>query len=133
MPGILSFCKDALECLSLHHDQGANVFLRHLAYGIVYGVSRAYRKNLVAFFTEQLPDRCHRRLPCGRLAVMRVDPIGTHSYARCAFVYTFARQWLEDEQSIRTAQDLAVARSEMTLNASFRIAASDRILNTCIF
>src|ERR1700724_2437050 len=75
MPGILSFCNDALECLSLHHDQGANVFLRHLAYGIVYGVSRAYRKNLVAFFTEQLPDRCHRRLPCGRLAVMRVDPI----------------------------------------------------------
>src|ERR1700724_1631107 len=66
MPGILSFCNDALECLSLHHDQGANVFLRHLAYGIVYGVSRAYRKNLVAFFTEQLPDRCHRRLPCAR-------------------------------------------------------------------
>jgi hypothetical protein len=53
-------------------------------------------------------------------------------YARCAFVYTFARQWLEDEQAVRTAQDLAAARSEMALNASARIAASDRILNTRI-
>lgn len=51
-------------------------------------------------------------------------------YARCAFVYTFARQWLDDEQSVRTAQDLVAARSEMRLNASARIAASDRILNT---
>jgi 2-polyprenyl-6-methoxyphenol hydroxylase-like FAD-dependent oxidoreductase len=53
-------------------------------------------------------------------------------YARCAFVYTFARQWMEDEQAVRTAQDLAAARSEMALNASARIAASDRILNTRI-
>ena len=51
-------------------------------------------------------------------------------YARCAFVYMFARQWLEDEQSIRTAEDLAQARVEMALNASARIAASDRILDT---
>jgi 2-polyprenyl-6-methoxyphenol hydroxylase-like FAD-dependent oxidoreductase len=53
-------------------------------------------------------------------------------YARCAFVYVFARQWLEDEQSIRSAQDLAAARSELALNASARIGASDRILNTRI-
>jgi 2-polyprenyl-6-methoxyphenol hydroxylase-like FAD-dependent oxidoreductase len=53
-------------------------------------------------------------------------------YARCAFVYTFACQWMEDEQAVRTAQDLAAARSEMALNASARIAASDRILNTRI-
>jgi 2-polyprenyl-6-methoxyphenol hydroxylase-like FAD-dependent oxidoreductase len=53
-------------------------------------------------------------------------------YARCAFVYVFARQWLEDEQSVRTVQDLAAARSELTLNASARIGASDRILNTRI-
>jgi len=49
MPDILSFCNDAFECLSLHHDQAADIFLRHLAYGIVYGVRRTYRKNLVAF------------------------------------------------------------------------------------
>jgi 2-polyprenyl-6-methoxyphenol hydroxylase-like FAD-dependent oxidoreductase len=54
-------------------------------------------------------------------------------YARCAFVYTFARQWLEDEQSIRTPEDLAAARAEMALNASARIGASDRILNTRLF
>ena len=51
-------------------------------------------------------------------------------YARCAFVYTFSQQWLEEEQSVRTAEDLAQARAEMALNASTRIAASDRILKT---
>lgn len=50
-------------------------------------------------------------------------------YARCAFVYSFARQWLDDEQSVRTAQDLEIARAELSLNGSARIAASDRILN----
>jgi 2-polyprenyl-6-methoxyphenol hydroxylase-like FAD-dependent oxidoreductase len=50
-------------------------------------------------------------------------------YARCAFVYAFARQWMEDEQSVRTAADLEAARNEMAQNASARIAASDRILN----
>jgi 2-polyprenyl-6-methoxyphenol hydroxylase-like FAD-dependent oxidoreductase len=50
-------------------------------------------------------------------------------YPRCAFVYTFSGQWLHDEQSVRSAQDLEAARAELTLNASARIGASDRILN----
>jgi hypothetical protein len=50
-------------------------------------------------------------------------------YARCAFVYTFARQWLDDEQAVRTAADLAAARVELARNGSARIAVSDRILN----
>jgi 2-polyprenyl-6-methoxyphenol hydroxylase-like FAD-dependent oxidoreductase len=53
-------------------------------------------------------------------------------YARSAFVYTFSHQWLDDEQSVRTADDLAAARSELALNASIRIGTSDRILNTRI-
>jgi 2-polyprenyl-6-methoxyphenol hydroxylase-like FAD-dependent oxidoreductase len=53
-------------------------------------------------------------------------------YARSAFVYAFALQWMDDEQSVRTAQDLAEARAEMAQNASARIAASDRILNARI-
>jgi 2-polyprenyl-6-methoxyphenol hydroxylase-like FAD-dependent oxidoreductase len=53
-------------------------------------------------------------------------------YARSAFVYVFARQWMDDEQSVRTAQDLAEAKAEMARNASARIAASDRILNAPI-
>lgn len=53
-------------------------------------------------------------------------------YARCAFVYAFAYQWLMDEQSIRSAADLETARAEMRMNASARIAASDRILNTSV-
>ncbi|MGE0037369.1 MAG: FAD-dependent monooxygenase [Xanthobacteraceae bacterium] len=51
-------------------------------------------------------------------------------YARTVFVYTFSLQWMEEEQSVRTADDLAQARVEMALNASARIAASDRILDT---
>ena len=54
-------------------------------------------------------------------------------YARCAFVYAFARQWLEEEQSVRTPADLEAARAEMAQNASARIAASDRILNSRVF
>ncbi len=51
-------------------------------------------------------------------------------YARCAFVYTFSYQWMEDEQSVRTPEDLAAARLEWAKNASARIAASDRILDS---
>jgi 2-polyprenyl-6-methoxyphenol hydroxylase-like FAD-dependent oxidoreductase len=54
-------------------------------------------------------------------------------YARSAFVYAFAHQWLEDEQSVRTAEDLEAARKELARNGSARIAASDRILNTPVF
>jgi 2-polyprenyl-6-methoxyphenol hydroxylase-like FAD-dependent oxidoreductase len=54
-------------------------------------------------------------------------------YARCAFVYAFSSQWMEDEQAVRTAEDLAAARRELALNGSARIAASDRILNSRIF
>jgi 2-polyprenyl-6-methoxyphenol hydroxylase-like FAD-dependent oxidoreductase len=50
-------------------------------------------------------------------------------YPRCAFVYTFSGQWMHDEQSVRTAQDLEAARAELTANASARIGASDRILD----
>jgi 2-polyprenyl-6-methoxyphenol hydroxylase-like FAD-dependent oxidoreductase len=54
-------------------------------------------------------------------------------YARCAFVYAFAYQWMLDEQSVRTPEQLAVARLELAANMSARLAASDRILNTRIF
>jgi 2-polyprenyl-6-methoxyphenol hydroxylase-like FAD-dependent oxidoreductase len=50
-------------------------------------------------------------------------------YPRCAFVYTFSGQWLHDEQSVRSAEDLEAVRTELTTNASARIGASDRILN----
>jgi 2-polyprenyl-6-methoxyphenol hydroxylase-like FAD-dependent oxidoreductase len=50
-------------------------------------------------------------------------------YPRCAFVYTFSGQWLLDEQSVRTAEDMEAARAELTQNASARIGVSDRILD----
>jgi 2-polyprenyl-6-methoxyphenol hydroxylase-like FAD-dependent oxidoreductase len=51
-------------------------------------------------------------------------------YARNAFVYTFAYQWMLDEQSVRTPEDLAAMRLELAKNGSARIATSDRILNS---
>lgn len=51
-------------------------------------------------------------------------------YARCAFVYAFSYQWMLEEQSVRTTADLAAARVELANNASARIAASDRILDS---
>jgi hypothetical protein len=51
-------------------------------------------------------------------------------YARCAFVYTFSYQWMLDEQSVLTHDDLATARVEWAMNGSARIAASDRILDS---
>lgn len=53
-------------------------------------------------------------------------------YARCAFVYNFSRQWLDDEQSIRTPEQFEAARAEIAMNGSARIGASDRILNSPI-
>lgn len=53
-------------------------------------------------------------------------------YARCAFVYTFSRQWLDDEQSVRTSEQMESARTELAMNASARIGTSDRILNSPI-
>ena len=50
-------------------------------------------------------------------------------YPRCAFVYTFSGQWLLDEQSVRSAEDLEAARAELTINGSARIGASDRLLD----
>jgi 2-polyprenyl-6-methoxyphenol hydroxylase-like FAD-dependent oxidoreductase len=60
----------------------------------------------------------------------RLTAYSQERYARCAFVYTFARQWLDDEQAVRTAEDLAAARVELARNGSARIGVSDRILNS---
>lgn len=98
----------------------AHTFPPHLTQGAAMAVEDAY-----ILANEVLSDDAPIEA--------RLDRYSRKRYARCAFVYTFARQWLEDEQSIRTAQDLVAARSEMALNASVRIATSDRILNTRIY
>lgn len=62
----------------------------------------------------------------------RLMRYGRARYARCAFVYAFARSWLEEEQAVLTAEQMEEARRELAQNASGRIAVSDRILNTPI-
>jgi 2-polyprenyl-6-methoxyphenol hydroxylase-like FAD-dependent oxidoreductase len=97
----------------------AHTFPPHLTQGAAMAVEDAYvlANELLA---EDVPVES------------RLMAYSRERYARCAFVYVFARQWLEDEQSVRTAADHAAARSELALNGSARIGASDRILNTRI-
>jgi 2-polyprenyl-6-methoxyphenol hydroxylase-like FAD-dependent oxidoreductase len=97
----------------------AHVFAPHLTQGAAMAAEDGY-----VLANEVLADD----IPLER----RLMRYSKKRYARCAFVYTFSWQWLEHEQSIRTAEHLAYARTEMSLNASTRIAASDRILNTRI-
>jgi 2-polyprenyl-6-methoxyphenol hydroxylase-like FAD-dependent oxidoreductase len=95
----------------------AHVFAPHLTQGAAMAAEDAY-VLVNELLTEDVPVEA------------RLMRYSRKRYARCAFVYTFSQQWLEEEQSVRTAEDLALARAEMALNASTRIAASDRILNT---
>lgn len=98
----------------------AHVFPPHLTQGAAMAVEDAY-----VLVSEVLANDAPIEARLLRYSKER--------YARCAFVYSFSYQWMMDEQSIRTAEDMEIARSEMALNASTRIAASDRILNAAIF
>ncbi len=95
----------------------AHVFPPHLTQGAAMAAEDAY-----VLVNEVLKEEAP--------VESRLMSYSRKRYARCAFVYTFSQQWMEEEQSVRTAEDLAQARIEMALNASARIAASDRILDT---
>jgi 2-polyprenyl-6-methoxyphenol hydroxylase-like FAD-dependent oxidoreductase len=98
----------------------AHVFPPHLTQGAAMAAEDAFVLAKLAL-TEDMP------------IAARLMTYSRERYARCAFVYAFALQWLEDEQSVRTAEDLEAARKELVHNGSARIAASDRILNTPVF
>ena len=97
----------------------AHVFPPHLTQGAAMAAEDGY-----ALAAEALADDMPLEHRLMRYSQKR--------YARSAFVYAFACQWMDDEQSVRTARDLAEAKAEMAQNASARIAASDRILNAGI-
>ena len=94
----------------------AHVFAPHLTQGAAMAVEDAY-----VLAKEVLAD--------GADLHTRLLRYSKDRYARCAFVYTFFQQWMQEEQVVRTAADLAKARVELAHNASARITASDRILN----
>lgn len=60
----------------------------------------------------------------------KLNSYAERRYWRCAFVYTLSMQMLYSEQMVRTPCQLAAATKELKANASTRIGASDRILNT---
>lgn len=53
-------------------------------------------------------------------------------YARNAFVYSFARQWLDEEQWVQKPEMMEQARRDLAENVSNRIAVSDRILDSFV-
>ncbi|ERK16289.1 Salicylate hydroxylase [Pantoea sp. AS-PWVM4] len=59
----------------------------------------------------------------------RLNAYGRERYARNAFVYIFARSWMESEQSVKTAAELESAKLELARNADARITVADNILN----
>ena len=95
----------------------AHTFPPHLTQGAAMAAEDGY-----VLAREMLADDAPLDTRLSRYSQMR--------YARCAFVYAFSYQWMLDEQSVRTAADLAAARVELAANASTRIAASDRILDS---
>lgn len=97
----------------------AHVFPPHLTQGAAMAAEDAY-----VLVREAMSDDAP--LP------VRLMRYSQKRYGRCAFVYVFSSQWMEDEQSVRTAADLEAARAELAQNASARIAASDIVLNSSI-
>lgn len=65
----------------------------------------------------------------GRPLEARLTDYAAQRYPRNAFVHAFARDWLEMEQSVRSAADMDRTRAEYARNASARIGLSDRILD----
>ena len=94
----------------------AHVFAPHLTQGTAMAAEDAF-----VLAREVLNDDCDVQTRLMRYTMQR--------YPRCAFVYTFSGQWLQDEQSVRSAEELEAARKELSVNASARIGVSDRILN----
>jgi 2-polyprenyl-6-methoxyphenol hydroxylase-like FAD-dependent oxidoreductase len=94
----------------------AHTFPPHLT----QGAAMAAEDALVLADELALPDKA---------LGAKLDSYARRRYARCAFVYSFSKQWLEDEQSVMSPVQMEAARAEMSLNLSTRIAASDRILN----
>lgn len=68
----------------------------------------------------------------GRPLAARLDDYGQTRWTRNAFVYSFARDWLEQEQSVTDAADLARTRAELARNGAGRVAVSDRIMDQSV-
>ena len=98
----------------------AHVVAPHLTQGAALAVEDAYLLAQLVTDPENDVDAALQRY-------------GESRYARCAFVYVFALQWLQQEQSVRSPVQMDAARLELAANASSRIAVSDRILNQKIF
>lgn len=61
----------------------------------------------------------------------RLARYGKERFARNAFVYTFAREWMDREQAVHSQADLDAISNELVRNGDARIAVADRILDSC--
>ncbi|WP_299451459.1 FAD-dependent monooxygenase [uncultured Pigmentiphaga sp.] len=95
----------------------AHVVPPHLTAGAAMAVEDAY---VLAQFVASDSGSIHDRLRA----------YAETRFARNAFVYTFACEWMNIEQSVRSEADLAAARIEYSKNLDGRISTADRILDS---
>ncbi|OVZ56905.1 hypothetical protein CDO44_20050 [Pigmentiphaga sp. NML080357] len=98
----------------------AHVVPPHLTAGAAMAVEDAYvLARCVTSGEGSIQDRLHA--------------YGETRFARNAFVYTFACEWMDIEQSVRSQAELTAAKAEYARNLDGRISAADRILDafTC--
>lgn len=103
-------------CVAIGGD-AAHVVPPHLTAGAAMAVEDAYTLARFAMSEEGSLDQ-------------RLARYGEERFARNAFVYTFAREWLEKEQDVHSEAELEETRLEMIRNGDARVAVSDRILDS---
>ena len=97
----------------------AHVVPPHLTQGAAQAVEDAY---VLARELTQADGSVEERL-------MRYSQ---QRYMRNAFVYSFARQWLDEEQWVQKPELMEAARRDLAENVSARIGVSDRILDSFV-
>jgi 2-polyprenyl-6-methoxyphenol hydroxylase-like FAD-dependent oxidoreductase len=93
----------------------AHVMPPHLTAGAAMAVEDAYALARCVLATEGTVEE-------------RLAHYGKTRFARNAFLYVFARDWMDAEQSVSTPDELEAAKAELSRNADARITVADRIL-----
>lgn len=94
----------------------AHVIPPHLTAGAAMAVEDAYALAKCVLSTEGTVEQ-------------RLSHYGKTRFARNAFLYAFARDWMDAEQSVSTDDGLEACKAELSRNADARITVADHILD----
>ena len=94
----------------------AHVIPPHLTAGAAMAVEDAYALAKCVLSMEGTVEQ-------------RLSHYGKTRFARNAFLYAFARDWMDAEQSVSTDDGLEACKAELSRNADARITVADHILD----